>query len=36
MRVLIVEDEAAIRDPVAERLRNDGFVVATDGMGAKA
>ena len=33
MRILIVEDEAAIRDQVAERLRNDGFVVDTAGVG---
>ena len=29
MRILIVEDEVAIRDQVAERLRSDGFVVDT-------
>lgn len=33
MRILIVEDEAAIREQVADRLRNDGFVVDTAGDG---
>lgn len=33
MRILVVEDEAAIRDRIADRLRTDGFVVdaAQDG-----
>ena len=33
MRILIVEDEAAIRDQVAERLRSEGFAVDTAGDG---
>ncbi len=33
MRILVVEDGAAIRNQVAERLRNDGFVVDTAGDG---
>ena len=33
MRILVVEDEAVIRDQVAERLRDDGFVVDIAGDG---
>jgi two-component system, OmpR family, response regulator RegX3 len=36
MRVLVVEDEASIAEPLAEGLRREGFIVSVAGTGAEA
>ena len=36
MRVLVVEDEEAIAEPLAEGLRREGFIVTIAGTGAEA
>jgi DNA-binding response OmpR family regulator len=36
MRVLVVEDETSIAEPLAEGLRREGFVVSVAGTGAEA
>lgn len=33
MKVLLIEDETALRDPLAKRLRDDGYVVDSSGDG---